>query len=41
MVKTERESERRRKQEKWQTSGAAEISKERAEWRRLQRKNLN
>ena len=28
-------------EEKWQLVGAAETSKERAEWRRLQRKNLS
>ena len=40
MARTERKSERTR-EEKWQTVGAAEISKELAEWRRLQRKNLS
>ena len=41
MASTERESDRRRREEKWQTYGVAETSKEHAEWRRLQRKNLN
>ena len=30
-----------RREEKWQTFGAVETSKKHAEWRRLQRKNLN
>ena len=43
VARTERESDRRRREEKWQTLwyGVAENSKERAEWRRLQRKNWN
>ena len=41
MARTERESDRRRREEKWQICWAAETSKERAEWRRLQRKNLS
>ena len=36
-----RESDTRRREEKWQTFGAVETSKKHAEWRRLQRKNLN
>ena len=40
MARTERKSERRREDQR-QTVGAAEISKELAEWRRLQRKNLS
>ena len=41
--RTERESDNRRREEKknGRLVGAAETSKERAEWRRLQRKNLN
>ena len=41
MVRTERELDSRRREEKWQLVGAAETSKESAEWRRLQRKNLS
>ena len=40
MVRIERESDRRRKKEKWQTCWCCRDSKERAEWRRLQRKKL-
>ena len=40
MARTERESDNRR-EEKWQIYGVAETSKERAEWRKLQRKNWN
>ena len=36
-----RESDRRKREEKWQIVGTAETSKEHAEWRRLQRKNWN
>ena len=36
--RTERESDGRKREEKWQTSWCC---KERAEWRSLQRKNLN
>ena len=35
------ESDRRRREEKWQIYGVAETSKERAELRTLQRRNLN
>ena len=38
MVRTERESDRRKS---GRLVGAAETSKEHAEWRRLQRRNLN
>ena len=41
VARTKRESDNRRREEKWQAFDAAETSKERAEWRRLQRKNLN
>ena len=44
VVRTERESDRRKREEKWQTClwvGAAETSRELAEWHRLQRKNLS
>ena len=41
MARTERESDRRRREENDRHVGAAEISKERAEWRRLQRKHLS
>ena len=40
MARTERESDRRR-EEKCRLVGAAEISKELAEWRRLQQSNLS
>ena len=40
-MRTERESDRRRKEEKCKLVGAAENSKELAEWHSLQRKNLN
>ena len=40
MVRTERESDTEEKK-KGGLVGAAEVSKERAEWRRLQRKNLS
>ena len=39
MARTERESDNRRRKEKWQT--LSETSKERAEWRRPQPKNLS
>ena len=39
--RTERESDRRRKKKNGRLVGAAETSKEHAEWRRLQRKNLS
>ena len=38
MTRTERESNKRRREEKWQTCWCCQ---ERTEWRRLQRKNLN
>ena len=41
MARTKRESDSRRREEKWQTCWSAETSKEGAEWRRLQRKNWN
>ena len=41
MARTERESDRRRREENGRLVGAAETSKEHAEWHRLQRKNLN
>ena len=41
MARTERESDRRKREEKWQACDAAETSKESAEWRRLKRKNVN
>ena len=43
MARTERELDRRRGEEKrnGRLVGAAETSKERAEWHRLQQKNLN
>ena len=40
MVRTKRESDRRR-DEKWQTFWCSEASKELAEWRRLQKRNLS
>ena len=43
MARTERESDRKRREENrnGRLVGAAETSKQRAEWRRLQRKNLS
>ena len=41
VARTERESDRRRREEKWQTCWCAETSKERAGWRRLQWKYLS
>ena len=42
MATTKRESDRRRRQKRnGRLVGDAETSKESAEWRRLQRKNLN
>ena len=41
VARTERQSDRRRREEKDSLYGVAETSKKRAEWRRLQRKNWN
>ena len=41
MARTKRESDRRRREKNGRHVGAAETSKERAEWRRLQRRNWN
>ena len=41
MARTERESDRRKEKRNGRLYGVAETSNERAEWRRLQRKNLN
>ena len=41
MARTERESDSRRRKKNGRRYGAAETSKERAEWRRFQQKNLN
>ena len=41
MARTERESDNRRRKKNGRLVGAAKTSKKRAEWRRLQRKNLN
>ena len=41
VVRTERESDRRRREEKWQTCWCCRDQYRNAEWRRLQRKNLN
>ena len=41
MARTKRESDNTRREKNGRLVGAAETSKERAEWRRLQRKNLS
>ena len=41
MARTERESDNRKREKNGRLVGAAETSKERAEWRRLQQKNLS
>ena len=41
MARTERESDNRRTEKKWQTCWCCRDQQRGAEWRRLQRKNLN